>query len=290
MSPGWTVRTAACLLTAGVVLTACGSSDDSTASVTPDEPGVEHVHGLGIDPAGGALVVATHFGAFRIAGPDEAKRIGTSYQDTMGFTVVGANNYLGSGHPDGQGMRDGQPGRLGLIESDDAGESWKSISLSGEVDFHGLAFAHCTVYGWDSSSGRFMVSADRKEWETRSTLNLAGFAVDPTDGGHIVGATPEGVVESEDGGRTWTQAQQPGLVVLSWNGKAGLWGADGSGAVWRQDKGSWQKVGTVEGEPQALLVTDADLYAATADETGATQILRSTDEAKTWGVWYQDDA
>lgn len=86
------------------------------------EPGVSHVHGLGINPADGSLIVATHYGSFRIAPDgDDAERIGDSFQDTMGFTVAGPDHFLGSGHPDVAGMQAGQPGRLGLIESTDAG-------------------------------------------------------------------------------------------------------------------------------------------------------------------------
>jgi hypothetical protein len=35
-------------------------------------------------------------------------------------------------------LRDDLPPLLGLIESRDAGETWKPISLLGKVDFHAL--------------------------------------------------------------------------------------------------------------------------------------------------------
>ena len=67
----------------------------------------------------------------------------------MGFTVVGPDRFLGSGHPDAAGIRQGKPARLGLIESTDAGDSWASRSLSGEVDFHALASSQGTTgLGW----------------------------------------------------------------------------------------------------------------------------------------------
>ncbi|MGH9283119.1 MAG: F510_1955 family glycosylhydrolase, partial [Acidimicrobiales bacterium] len=135
-----------------------GSGGDGSSA---GDPGVSHVHGLGVNPADGSLHVATHHGTFRIQGDDPAERVGDSYQDTMGFTVAGPDRFLGSGHPDVQGFRQGQPRLLGLIESTNAGESWSAVSLSGEVDFHALAFAHGRTYGWDSTSGRFMVSSDQ---------------------------------------------------------------------------------------------------------------------------------
>jgi hypothetical protein len=140
----------------------------------------------------------------------------------MGFTVVGPDHFLGSGHLDTAGMREGLPGLVGLIESTNGGQNREPVSLLGEVDFHGLAYAHDQVYGWDSTSGRFLVSADRTMWDERSTLDRFGFAVDLSDADHVVGAGPDGLVESTDGGRTWARTDGPGLLVLSWDAEAGL--------------------------------------------------------------------
>ena len=267
-----------------------GSDDDPRPDHVADDPGVSHVHGLGVNPADGSLIVATHYGTFRIpADSDEAIRIGDSFQDTMGFTVVGPDRFYGSGHPDLAGMQAGQPGSLGLIESTNAGETWANVSLSGRVDFHGLAFAHGHVYGWDSGTQRFMVSADGKEWENRSTLPMYGFAVDPDDGEHVIAATPDGLASSTDGGRTWTGGDGPPLRALSWDAAAGLWGADGTGGVWHSTQGGWVRAGTLPGPAQALLATPDGLYAAAGDGSGATGIYRSTDDGETWQLRYRDE-
>ncbi len=82
--------------------------DDDRPVVVADDPGVSHVHGLGINPSDRSLIIATHFGSFRLpAGGDVATRIGDSFQDTMGFTVAGPDNFLGSGHPDLAAARSG---------------------------------------------------------------------------------------------------------------------------------------------------------------------------------------
>ncbi len=266
-----------------------GRDDSPRLGDLAGDPGVSHVHGLGINPADGSLIVATHHGSFRIpAGGGDAERIGDSFQDTMGFTVAGPDHFLGSGHPDVAGMQAGQPGRLGLIESTDAGATWTSISLAGEADFHGLAFAHDQVYGWDSGTGRFMVSADRNDWETRSTLDLFGFAVDPDDADHILGATPAGLTDSTDGGRTWTAADGPPLVTIAWDAEAGLWGSAADGAVWHHSGSAWTQTGTLVGEPQAFLATPDALYAAAHDPDDVTGIYRSTDDGRTWELRYRD--
>lgn len=274
------------LVWAGVRL---ADRDRTPAGLPAEDPGVSHVHGLGLNPADGSLYIATHHGTFRLGSSNEIRRVGGSYQDTMGFTVAGPNRFLGSGHPDVAGIRRGQPTRLGLIESTDGGASWQDVSLSGEVDFHGLAFAHDRVYGCDSGSGRFMVSADGRTWETRSTLPLQSFAVDPDDPEHIVGASPDGLVASRDGGRTWGGITGPALAVLSWDRAAGLAGATPNGRVhYSADRGAtWTAAGRLPGPPQALLATAEAWYAA-ADKNGTTEIYRSTDTGRSWALYYRD--
>ena len=265
--------------------------DSSTAVLQSDDPGIAHVHGLGVNPADGSVHVATHYGTFRLAG-GKADRVGDSFQDTMGFTVAGPDLFLGSGHPDSEGFRRGEPPLLGLIESTDAGVTWQSLSLRGEVDFHGLAAAHGVVYGWDSTSSRFMVSSGRRTWETRSTRPLIAFAVDPADANHIVATAPDGVLDSSDGGRSWRKLSAPPLVTLSWDPAGGLVGAAGDGAVYRSaDAGaSWESAGRLPGSPQALLVTADALYAAAHDPDGTTGIYHSADGGRTWQIFYQDPA
>jgi len=275
---------------AGVALVIAAGDDDSAPRPGDlADPGVSHVHGLGINPADGSLIVATHNGSFRIpADGDDAERIGDSFQDTMGFTVVGPDRFLGSGHPDVAGLQAGQPGLLGLIESTDAGRTWESVALSGQVDFHGLAFAHDQVYGWDSTSGRFMVSANRVDWDGRSTLDLYAFAVDPDDPDHIVAATPDGLADSTDGGRSWQPSDGPTLLTLSWDPDAGLWGAEPDRHVWRNDAAEWAQAGRLPGQPQALLATPDALYAAVHDAGDVTAIYRSTDDGATWQLRHRD--
>jgi hypothetical protein len=125
------------VLAAAVTLavTACGGGDPGADRAVTDPP-PEHVHGLGINPADGALFIATHTGLFRMeAGSDSAERVGELLQDTMGFAVVGPDRFLGSGHPD---LRSDLPPLLGLIRSGDGGLTWDSVSLLGEADFHAL--------------------------------------------------------------------------------------------------------------------------------------------------------
>ncbi len=276
---------------AALVWALASSGSEAPGRASPGEdPGVAHVHGLGVNPADATLYVATHPGTFRIPDEGQAERVGSSYQDTMGFTVAGPDRFLGSGHPDVAGIQQGQPARLGLIESTDAGKTWKPLSLSGDADFHGLAYAHERVYGWDATSGRFMVSGDRTTWDTRSTVQLFGFAVDPTDPDHVIGASQNGLLESADGGRSWQPVESPGLVALSWDSEMGLWGVEPDGTVHRRDRAgsTWKQQGRLPGQPEAMLARGGVLYAA-ALEDDVTGIYRSDDDGATWRLVYRDE-
>jgi hypothetical protein len=95
-------RLARWLAVALVVTVGAGCSPDRPAPASlpePEDPGVVHVHGLGINPRDGALFAATHTGLF-VIGDGTAARVTERFQDTMGFTVVGPEYFLGSGHPD----------------------------------------------------------------------------------------------------------------------------------------------------------------------------------------------
>jgi hypothetical protein len=248
------------------------------------DPGVAHVHGLGIDPSDQTLYAATHFGVFRIPESGSATRIADRYQDTMGFTVVGPRHFLGSGHPD---ERENKPARLGLIESTDAGQTWQTLSLEGEADFHALKFAHGSVYGFDSGTARFMVSRDRRTWENRSVTPMLDFAVSPAAPETVLAATEEyGLARSTDGGRSFAPVKDaPPVAYLAWPATELLYGVTVTGAVMTSaDAGaSWQQRGSLDGQPQALVADSKQrVYAAT--ESG---IYASTDGGRTFALRYR---
>ncbi|MGH2716218.1 MAG: F510_1955 family glycosylhydrolase, partial [Thermoleophilaceae bacterium] len=183
------------ILAAGALLWQSDGGEGTFSGVPAADPGPVHVHGLGVNPADGALYIATHTGMYRVAeGERKAERVADRYQDTMGFTIVGPNRFLGSGHPD---LRDDLPPLLGLIESTDAGESWEPISLLGEADFHVLRFGGNRVYGYDASNDRLLVSADRgRTWnELERPGLLVDLAVDPSNERRIVATSEEGLFE-----------------------------------------------------------------------------------------------
>ena len=250
------------------------------------DPGVVHVHGLGINPADNTLFAATHTGLFRIANNGRAERVGPS-QDTMGFTVAGPDHFLGSGHPDLRDLRSGkfQP-LLGLVESTDAGRTWHSLSLPGKTDFHVLRFRHGLVYGFDSTSAAFMVSPDGKTWDSRINLRIADFTVSPDNADILIATVDTGLLRSANGGRSWQFQRGQPMLLLAWPQADLLWALDSMGALHASADGgtTWVAKGQLGGAPEAFLAANGKLYAA-VHEKG---ILVSDDGGASWRVLYQE--
>lgn len=257
----------------------CAAGTDPASDHSPEraDPTLEHVHGLGVDPADGSLYAGTHHGLFRLRKQGGTTLVAGRVQDLMGFTVAGPRHFLASGHP-GPGQ-DGPPA-LGLIQSTDGGRTWDSLSLSGEADFHALAYRHDRVYGLDARSGTFMVSADKADWETRSTLPMADFAVSPTDPDVVLATTERGLLHSDDGGRSFGPVPgAPVLLLVDWDADGRLVGVgpDGSVHVSSGPGRLWATRGRVDGAPEALATQGSAIYLAVA---GAVTV--STDGGRTF--------
>ena len=274
------------LLLVGAAIAGCG--DDDTSGSKPavaSDPGPVHVHGLGVNPADGALFVATHTGLFRAAGSQRiARRVAGRHQDTMGFAVVGPDRFLGSGHPD---LREKLPPFLGLIESRDAGRSWRAISLQGKVDFHVLEASGARVYGygsdWKTREPRFLTSADGgRRWERLEPPEpLVSLAISPSAPVRLMASGERRVFRSQDGGRSWTSEKAPTAGLVAWNDE-GLFLVGAAGRIWRKDSDlGWQDAGSVGGQPSAFdRGRGAELLVALHDGT----IKRSGDGGRSWTV------
>jgi hypothetical protein len=248
--------------------------------------GPVHVHGLGVNPADGALFIATHTGLFRSAqGQRRSTRVGDRLQDTMGFTIVGPDRFLGSGHPD---LRDDLPPLLGLVESTDGGASWKPVSLLGEADFHVLRSAGERLFGYDATNDRLLASSDRgRTWRSLTRPGpILDIAVDPESQGRLIASADSqlglALFQSTTGGETWAPwSSVAGL--LAWPASDRLYIVTGDGEVFRSgDAGrSLDLRGRIDGRPAALLAQGRDdLYVALHDGT----IQQSDDGGSTWTV------
>jgi hypothetical protein len=145
------------LVAALAIMTACSAPAPAPSGLVADDETV-HVHGLGVNPADGRLYVASHLGLLRVGDGGRLERRGERLPDLMGFTVLGPDTFLASGHPDLRDLKDLSP-YLGLVESVDGGRKWQPRSLKGLVDFHALAVGgqNRSVFGLDTRSGRLLL-------------------------------------------------------------------------------------------------------------------------------------
>ena len=263
-----------------LTLTACGRSDTPADTSAVREDGPEHVHGLGVNPRDDALMVATHSGLFRLAGGDtELRRVGDLRQDTMGFTVVGPDRFIGSGHPD---ARTGDPPHLGLIESDDGGRAWRSVSLRGKADLHALTARSQVIFAYDALSGQLIASADDgKGWAARRAPGpVLSLALDPSVETRLAASTDGAIYVSSDAGATWAEREgiEPGLLVWSRKRELLHMASDGLLSV-SDDRGrTWRSRGELQAEPVAITARGAAVHVA--DVEG--RIFSSGNGGRTW--------
>jgi hypothetical protein len=270
------------LLTAAACSAQSPSAGPPPAGAAPD-PGFGHVHGVDFNPADGQIYVATHTGVFRL-GPDRPQRIADRYQDTMGFVVAGPDLFLGSGHPD---LREPGPSHLGLIRSTDRAQTWTTVALSGQADFHSLTVNGSTIYGLDSTDGLVMRSDDDgATWQPGAILAAADLEVDPANPRRVLATTRDGLQESTDGGITFSASsnQPPRLLVMvdhvqrNVAGEPALVGIDPDGGVWESTGTGWSNAGDLSGAPQAFTGLSDGRYAAATEEG----VFTSDDAGRTW--------
>jgi photosystem II stability/assembly factor-like uncharacterized protein len=197
----------------------------------------------------------------------------------MGFTVVGADRFLGSGHPD---LRGGLPSRLGLIQSRDGGRSWTTVSLLGNADFHVLRARGEQVVGYDASSGYILTSRDGgKHWHRhRFEGPLVDLVIAPAPFRTLMATAPAQLLLSRDGGRSWGSVSET-TGLLAWPKPRRLYLLASDGRLWLSpDIGRrWRALGEVGGRPAAFAAYgDGRIYAAL--HSGI--IKESNDGGRSW--------
>lgn len=264
---------AAGLLLPVALIAGCTTSETRGPAV-PDALG--HIHGLGIDPADDSLYVATHSGLHRVGADGQRNRVPGWDQDLMGFTVIGPRHFLAGGHPD---VRQDGPPHLGLIESTDAGRTWRTLALQGAADFHILEPAGKRLYAYDSISGTLLATTGKRTFRTIAQTPLLGLAALPGND-VLIGTNHQArLVRVDPTAKTVESLDGPSLVLLDTTKTGDLVGIapDGTTHVSRDAGKTWREHGSIGSTPAALTTGAEPWYAATADI-----IYRSVDRGRTW--------
>lgn len=234
------------------------------------------MHGLGIDPSDESLYVATHEGLYVYHDELESlDLVAGRVQDFMGFTVVGPEEFLASGHP---APGSDAPAALGLIRSEDAGQTWSTMSLSGQADFHSIVSESGWTFGLES--GSVLRSQDEVSWEQAAqTPPLADLALDPR-AARLVGTSESGLVLSSDHGDTFRSVPDaPLLATVDFAPDGTLFGFDLEGRLFSSsDLASWQELDDLGNVPGAMAAeSDGRVFAEVDDK-----ILESTDSGQSF--------
>ena len=241
----------------GLAVTACSpQSGNSTAPASSTGTAITHVHAITRDAAG-TILLATHEGLFRLDDQD-LTQVGPVV-DLMGFTTTGEGRYLASGHP---GLGVDLPEPVGLIESTDAGESWRVIGFDGQL----------------------RISADGRNWDTAAIPSApASLAVAPGTG-TVLATTEDGLLRSSDNGTTWTTVDTPQLMSrVAWADDETMVGAgiDGRLLTSRDAGDTWTASRDPVGEVVALGAGLTDGGEVEALLVEGPRVLRSLDGGAT---------
>ncbi|GGL59785.1 F510_1955 family glycosylhydrolase [Planomonospora parontospora] len=266
------VRAAAVVVIAALFGAACSGQPSPIATSAPDDPGVGHIHGLGVDPADGSIYLAGHYGLFQVRSPQSAVRVADRIADHMGFTVVGPKTFLASGHPGAAEMSTGGAPHLGLIRTTDAGASWSPVSEAGVADFHAIQPAGSSLYAYDSQTSRVRRSTDGgRTWVQGAQMQVADLAGNAVQPDRVYATTPDGLQVSEDGGASFTVLPTAPLLshvdAPTKNALVGV-GADGQVHTSKDAGKTWQATGEISGQVTAFTAVDGQrLLAALAEGT-----------------------
>lgn len=257
-------------------IAACGA--DNQSSPVPPPVGLGHIHGIGENSADKTVYIATHTGVYRLKS-GQPELIANRYQDTMGFTIAGPDEFLASGHP---ALDSTDPNPLGMIRSTDLAESWTPIAFAGEQDFHAIDVAPGRTYAY-GSNGELLVMQDKQTWKRVAQAELIDIAADPTALGRVFATTTNGQLvtfgENGNGASSKPFPDAPPLALVDVTSRGTIVGVDPSGQVFACDNrgANWEKLADVSGGPEAISVRSKTWYAAT--EHG---IYTSSDEGRSW--------
>jgi len=249
-----------------------------------------YVNALDLDPQDGSLLLTTNKGFWRIDPERDTveavrgvARSGSKSAPVGTFLeikVAGPGRYVGSGHPDAKGL----PSYLGYMESDDAGRTWRIVSRLGTADLHKIVLLHDRMYAFDAVLGAMLISSDSGRTFTEQFTPrglIIDFEVDPEDPERILASTEQELFRSTNGGKAWRGIATGDGIRLAWPAPDALYRAEKDGTVnrSRDGGGTWERVGSVPGEPYKFKATGSEaLLLALSDGT----VMETKDGGRTW--------
>ncbi|HEY5685284.1 MAG TPA: hypothetical protein VIY70_07930 [Acidimicrobiia bacterium] len=274
-------------LAVAILASGCGSGDASTVARAGD---LGHIHDLVLE-ADGDLLVASHTGLYRIERTDHAVLVGDEQHDLMAMAAQ-ADALIASGHPNLLMERyqvEGRPPFLGLVRSNDSGESWEIVDLLGDADFHALAPTPTGLFAAETTGRIWFLDETSGQWSQLGEVEARDLAVNPADPTQQLAPDYDaGVWASNDGAVTWTRLDTaPPLIEIEWESAQGIVGITVDGGVWVSDEleDAWTETAAFDSadEVETFYIDPNGNWWVTV-HGGA--IFHSTDAGATWDEAY----
>lgn len=196
------------VIVSGVAIAANKQGQGVTEPVSMQEVSIDHAHGMSYSPDGNKLFFAVHDG-LRVYENGQWILPSGEKHDYMGFSMVD-DGFYSSGHP-APGSSKKNP--FGVVKSMDEGKSFETLTLYGEIDFHGMSVGYKShaIYVFNPSPNKEMrepglhYSTDEaKTWTKSKVVGLEGqpaaLAVHPTNQAIVAVGTDQGTFMSKDRG------------------------------------------------------------------------------------------
>jgi hypothetical protein len=183
-------------------VTACSFTQSGSS---PGKP--EHIHSVATDGQG--FFLASEEGLYSWSGTSWELR-GEVF-DVMGLAIEDGVFYA-SGHP---GLLQDLPDPLGLLLSDNQGETWTSHALSGHVDFHLLRVSGDTMVGIAANFKSVLVSTDGgTNWLTLVTPVFTDLDMNPAVASQMLLVSDGMLSISTDAANSFSQISAPTEVLF----------------------------------------------------------------------------
>ncbi len=259
---------------------------------TSGNTGSPAINSLTVDPGDGTLMIGSGPALFRVApGAKQGERLTGKLStpqgegDVSGNLVVrftGPGKLLASGHPMGGTL----PENLGLIRSQDHGETWEPVAQLGDADYHELEVVGSQIVGVKADSPDIQSSTDGgqdvEDAARRRRRRSTSWSIPPTR--NTGRSRPSSRARScpANGGGSWRPRDTTFGARLAWPAKDALYSLDQAGKVRVSADGgrSWQDRGNVGGIPSDFAAGKGALYAAII----GGKIRASRDGGKSWST------
>lgn len=298
-----TILTVLSVLSLSLILSACGSKEESKLTSVNSGKKIEDIHGVGISDDG-TTYVATHEGLFSTKDVgNNWNKVGSADDDLMGFQLKSDGTMVTSGHP---GKKSELPNPIGVLVSNDKGLNWKQVEYVGKIDFHILTSYHhdpSVMYGLNQmgtgqyGAGIYKSFDGGEKWTKVEPKGLPGdlmkvysLLVLPENKNILLAGTEVGVMISKDGGENWAIFDDTRVITamtIMPNGKdiiAYSMNNMVSGVMISQDNGqSWTSVGLDLGKDagSSISVNQKD-EKQIAVSTFSTSLYETKDAGQNW--------